>query len=425
MRKLNTDYKEILSKGASALAIRISGFLAGYLFIYLTVKYFGAETQGRLALSFSAMILGSLMCRLGVDVHFVKIFAISKNFEDARGLFFKITPLFLLISGGLGLLLFLTAKEISQYVFNDPGLTPYLKITAPCLILYTFVLINAAVFRGLKRNNLFAFLFNGGRFIFALLFLLLLNAVLSKDAINPVIAHTGSIFVLFAISGFFIYKFLFPRTRESNYRVKPFLRSSLPMLLSASMIVLLGWSDTIILGIFRDSATVGTYSVVLKVAAVVSFSMIAIDSILAPKLSASFHDNDLGLFKKLVLFSTKINGVVSLIIVAGLIFFKDFILSLFGPEFAVGSTALVILCLGQLINAIFGPVGSMFQMTGHQRIWQNILIVTVLINITLNLFLAKKYGINGVAIATAFSMIFSKLVGVYYVKKFIWQPIAK
>jgi O-antigen/teichoic acid export membrane protein len=423
LKNLNTDYKEILSKGAAALAIRIMGFIAGYLFIYFTVKFFGAETQGRLTLSFSAMILGSLLCRLGVDVHFVKIFAVTNNFENARGLYFKISPLFLIISGTISVLLFSFAGLISEAVFHDPGLKPFLQITAPCVFLFTFILIHAAVFRGLKKNNLFAFLFNGGRFVFALLFFGILYLLFDFGDLAPIIAHTGAIFMLFAISGFYIYKFLFPRQRESKYRVKPFLSASLPMLLSASMIVLLGWSDSIVLGIFKDSTTVGTYSVVLKIAAVVSFSMQAIDSILAPKLSKSYHDNNLPLFKKLVIFTTKINSLISMLIVLGVLLFRDFILNIFGPEFELASTALVILCIGQFVNAIFGPVGLIFQMTGHQKIWQNILIITVLINLTLNILLAKDYGINGVAIATAFSMVFSKVLGVYYVKKNIWQPL--
>lgn len=425
MKKLNSDYKEILAKGASALAIRIAGFLAGYVFIYLTVKLFGAETQGRLALSFSAMILGSLLCRLGVDVHFVKIFAVPENFDNAKGLYFKIAPLFLIIAGGISVLMFFFAEAISAHVFQDPGLTPYIQITAPCVLLFTFILIHAAIFRGLRKNNLFAFLFNGGRFIFSLSLLGILYFTQGENSLIPVIAHTGAIFILFAISGFYIYKFLFPKISRSTYRVKPFVKASLPMLLSASMIVLLGWSDTIILGIFRDSSTVGTYSVVLKIAAVVSFSMQAIDSILAPKLSASYHENNLPLFKRLVVFTTKINGVVSIGIVCGLLLFADFILAFFGPEFSSTKMALTILCVGQLINAIFGPVGSIFQMTGHQKIWQNILIITVLCNLSLNLLLAKEYGINGVAVATAFSLVFSKLIGAYYIKKNIWQPNAK
>ena len=195
------------------------------------------------------------------------------------------------------------------------------------------------------------------------------------------------------------------------------------MFLSASMIVLLGWSDTIILGIYEESIVVGRYSVALKIAVVVSFSLQAVDSILAPKLSHAFHENNILLFKQLIKFSTIINAIFSTVAIIGIIFFKEFILNIFGPDFLQVSTALLFLCVGQFFNSIIGPVGSIFQMTGHQKVFQNILIISFIINLILNLALVQTYGINGVAFSTAFSLIFSKLVSAFYVKKLIWNRV--
>ncbi len=192
------------------------------------------------------------------------------------------------------------------------------------------------------------------------------------------------------------------------------------MLFSASMIVFLGWSDTIILGIYRESSVVGVYSVVLKIAAVTSFTFQAIDSILAPKLSSAFHDNDMALFKKLVKFSTIVNLIISLLVVIVIILFKDIILRFFGEDFKLGSTALIILCVGQLFNAVCGPVGSILQMTGRQKVFQNILFIALIINITLNILLVEKHGINGVATATAISLAFWNITSYIYIRKTVF-----
>ncbi|MCH9659596.1 MAG: polysaccharide biosynthesis C-terminal domain-containing protein [Bacteroidetes bacterium] len=421
MVKLNNDFLEILKKGGAALFLRIFGFLAGYFFVYLTVRYFGAETQGRISLSFSIMIVSSLVCRLGADVNFVKIFAINNNIENAKGLYFKSWPLFFLMAASLGVVLYFGAGFISSWAFNDPKLELYLKWTAPSIVFFTLLLINASVFRGLRKNALYAFLFNGGRFVFTLVFFLLLIFLWDKDPISTIIAHTLALGTLFLISVFYIRKYMFPKTKETTYSVKPFILDSLPMFLSASMIVLLGWTDTIILGIYEESSVVGMYSVVLKIATVVSFSLQAVDSILAPKLSRAFHDKDMRLFKSLIKFSTIINAVIAIGAVLFIFIFQDFILNIFGAEFQQAATAMLILCVGQLFNAVIGPVGSMFQMTGYQKVFQNILIVSFIINLALNLLLIKDYGINGVAVATAVSLIVSKLVSAYYVKKLIWN----
>ncbi len=416
----NQDLSELMKKGLVALLIRVLGFLAGYVFIFYTVKLYGAETQGRLALSFSFMIIGALFCRLGVDTHFVKIFAIKNNYDNAKGIYFKIVPFVLGLTCIVSTIIFVFSDEISNYVFNDPELSIFLKWTAPCVMFFTFILLNAGVFRGLKKNALYSFLFNGGRFVFSLLFLGVFILIYESTPVTSIIAHTLGIFVLFLISIIYIYKYLFPLSKHTNYKSKGFVLKSLPMLFSASMIVFLGWSDTIILGIYRESSVVGVYSVVLKIAAVTSFTFQAIDSILAPKLSSAFHDNDMALFKKLVKFSTIVNLIISLLVVIVIILFKDIILRFFGEDFKLGSTALIILCVGQLFNAVCGPVGSILQMTGRQKVFQNILFIALIINITLNILLVEKHGINGVATATAISLAFWNITSYIYIRKTVF-----
>ncbi|MDC7996792.1 oligosaccharide flippase family protein [Gilvibacter sediminis] len=399
------------------------GFLSGYLFIYFVVKYFGPETQGRLSLSFSVMILSSLACRLGIDTHFVKVFALQDNLNNARGIYFKLLPYLMLATLVLSTVIFFAADLISLKVFKDPELTPFLQWTAPCVMLFSFVLLHAAIFRGLRMNSLYAFLFNGGRFLFSLIFFfVLLMAFEPDEAIVAAIAHTGAVLTLVVISLVYLRRTVFPVVKESMYRTKSFVKQSLPMLLSASLIVFLGWADSVILGIFKDSAEVGIYSVLIKVAAVVSFAMQATDSILAPKIATAFGNGEMGLFKRMVRFTVLVNSVVALGLFLGILLFKGFILGLFGDEFIPFAWALIILAAGQLINAILGPVSAMFQMTGHQVYWQNILFIAFIVNVILNLSLVQSHGIYGVATATAVSVVLSKLIGAYYIRKKVWQP---
>jgi O-antigen/teichoic acid export membrane protein len=309
---------------------------------------------------------------------------------------------------------------ISKYIFDDIGLAIYLKWTAPCIVFFTFVLLNAAVFRGLKKNSLFSFLFNGGRFLFTLI-IFSVFLFFFKNPIVTVISHTLAIVVLFLISIRYIVKYNFPYSLQTAYNTKKFIKQSLPMLISTSMIVFLGWSDTIILGIYKSSSDVGIYGVILKISVVTSFTFQALDSILAPKLSNAFHESKMDIFKKLVKYSTILNTIISIIIVFGIIFFKEFILSIFGKEFLKASTALIILSVGQLFNSICGPVGSILQMTGRQFVFQYILITAFCINLILNIALAPTYGINGVATATAISLAFWNLASVIYINRKVYN----
>jgi O-antigen/teichoic acid export membrane protein len=56
-------------------------------------------------------------------------------------------------------------------------------------------------------------------------------------------------------------------------------------------------------------------------------------------------------------------------------------------------------------------------MTGRQKIFQNIMICSVVFNIILNLYLIPRFGINGAAFAYVAALAFVNLSSVYYIKK--------
>ena len=85
------------------------------------------------------------------------------------------------------------------------------------------------------------------------------------------------------------------------------------------------------------------------------------------------------------------------------LFGKEF-LSLYGIEFAAGQTALNILLIGNMINALAGSVGLILKMTGHERdvLWTGIMAAVT--NMVLNAILIPQFGIEGAATATTISI---------------------
>lgn len=414
----NQDYRELGQKGLQAFLIRIIGFVSGYFFIYLIVRRFGAATNGLVALSLSVMVIGSLICRLGTDINFTKIFAIQGNLRNASGLYLRVLPRLFFLSSSAATLIYVLSPWLSYQVFKEPDLIPFLRWTTPAIVFFTITLLNAAVLRGLKKNSAYSFFFNGGRFLFALLFLILF-LLIGKQELNlfAIRAHTVSTGILALSSCFIVYKEIRPLKWETDYKLGAYFKDSFPMMISSSVIILLAWADTVILGMFESSNVVGVYNVVLKLALVTSFSFQAIDSILAPKLSSVYHDGEMKRFEDMVQLSTTVNLIISLGVVLVLVLTRNWVLSIFGPEFHMGSLALIILCCGQLANAICGPVGSVFQMTGNQVIFQRILVWALVLNIGLNLALVKPLGIEGVAIATAVSLLFWNIISVILIRK--------
>ena len=413
---INEDYKEILNKGFSFLILRIGGLFLGYIFTLLIAREYGASVLGLISLSFTLIMCLSIFGRLGIDVNLIPFFSIESNKNDS-GLFFKVLLKAFIFSSLLAFILYCFKEPIAIKVFKKPQLEPYFFWSAITIPFWTITLVCAGLFRALKKTTYFAFFNNPGRFSLTLLVFILLFYCFTPDGLTAIKAHFYGIFVLATVSVYFASK------QFETIKVFPvsnswlFLRDAFPMMLSGVVIVFLGWIDTFFLGIYETDSTIGIYNVALKIAMLTSFSLQAINSILAPKIAKHHKQSNERELKKIIKFATNINFIITLIVVLLIFLFHEFLLGLFGQEFLAGAVILLILCVGQLINSLSGSVGLIFQMTGHQKIHQNIVLVALGINIILNSILTPKYGAVGAAIATVISMTFWNVYGAIYLKR--------
>ena len=71
---------------------------------------------------------------------------------------------------------------------------------------------------------------------------------------------------------------------------------------------------------------------------------------------------------------------------------------------------LVILCVGQIVNASMGSVGSLLNMTGHERDTMQSILIGATVNVILNFILTPRWGMIGAATATATTLIVWNLI---------------
>ena len=88
---------------------------------------------------------------------------------------------------------------------------------------------------------------------------------------------------------------------------------------------------------------------------------------------------------------------------------------MYGEDFIVGSRTLVIMVIGSAINVICGSVGYILMMTDRQRVYRNILLFAVVINLSLDFVLVPKYGILGAGIANAIGVVIWNLISAFYI----------
>jgi len=91
--------------------------------------------------------------------------------------------------------------------------------------------------------------------------------------------------------------------------------------------------------------------------------------------------------------------------VMALAVFAPLFMSIFGRDFRVGASGLVILACGALFATVTGPSGATLLMAGNALVNLMSTLLAVSVNLGLDFWLIPKFGLDGAAWAWAFSML--------------------
>jgi O-antigen/teichoic acid export membrane protein len=418
VHQINQDasLKEITRKGGSFFAFKVSALLLNYLFAVIVVRYYGESVFGFVTLGFTVLMIVSAICRFGFDIVITKVFAFDDQFSY-RGVYRKSSIFAGILSVLAGLLLYFYASELASSLFQKPDFAPYLRWIGITVPIWTLLPINAAVFRGLRKNNLFAFFGSFGRFLLTLTALGVIILFFSEKQWpqSPLIAHGIGLAVLL-LGAMLIVRLLIkrmPHVKEASFGQQ--LKVSFPIFLSTTMMITLLWVDKLLLGAYVEESLVGIYEIALKLAFLIGFNLEAINSILSPKVSQAFANGNMKRMQQDIQFSVRLSVMISLATLAGLLLFSDYILLFFGEDFLKGKPVLLVVCIGQLINVLCGPVANIMQMTGHQAALSRIFFIALIGNVLLNIWLIPTQGILGAAIATTITYAWWNLAGAVYI----------
>lgn len=438
-RSFSTDFKdanfiEILKGSSTTFIVRLLGLVAGYAFTFIISRYYGSEVLGAHTLSITVLMMFSVLGRLGMDSLLVRHFAQdhAANRWDRIMEVYKKT-LMVVIPAGLilSVLLFVTSEQVAVYVFKKPLLTPYFRIISFAVLPMAMRFVNSECYRGFRMNKEYAYSQNVSYFLYSAVILGILTIFLRHEWL-PNIAFALSLVILMISSSLLIIKRIRSHTTiaSNELLIKEMVRNAVPMLLANSMLLVSGWINTIMLGIWSTESDVGIYSVVLKISTFSAFVLMSINSVSAPRFAQLHATGDMEGLKKYTAHTAKIIFYSSIPIFLGIILFREWLLSLFGDEFIIGSAALLITMAGQLFNVFAGSVGQFLYMTGRQHVFRNIILTSTLLNIIFCVILIPLYGLLGSAIAGMIFMACWNLMSMTYIyrtfkiKTFYW-PFSK
>ncbi len=196
------------------------------------------------------------------------------------------------------------------------------------------------------------------------------------------------------------------RNAPKRYDTDLWIKSSMPFLLISGLQIINSSADILMLGILRGAAETGVYAVAVRISNLILFFLVSVGITASPMIAGLYAKNEINKLQRLLTNSAKLVFLITIPIAALAIVYSNFILGMFGEDFIVARSPLIILCAGLAITSFFGISGHLALMIGIEKEIATIIALSSVLNITLNLLLIPKYGAIGAAIANTTSFMF-------------------
>lgn len=401
----------IRAYGAYLAALFVRGLeLVGKLGLYmLAARVLGVHEAGLFFLCITWVLLISTLTRVGFEKavmrHVAAELAVGKG-REARLALLEGTG-WVTLGGILGTATtILFAEPLALHAFGEPGLTAPLVVAASAILPQTLCIFAGHALTGFNRGVMGQFVQNGLWPVLTLAALAVgihsLDGILyALAAANLASALLGLVFILWGDV---------PKLKavpapdddgEAVENLPRLWRTALPLGIVEVVQISLNSLPVLLLAAFGEPSQVGAFSVANRISMLIWVVIISIGTIAAPRFAAHHRQGE---WDELRALNRKVRLAVASFgvpVVLVMMIFPSTLLHLIGPGFEIAATALVIMSVGQLVNALLPCQDIMLAMTGHGGVlrWLNAAQLTsccVLCAVLIPLF-----GMTGAAVATA------------------------
>ena len=182
------------------------------------------------------------------------------------------------------------------------------------------------------------------------------------------------------------------------------IKISLPLFIIVIFNLVLNWSSQFILASFSTPEEVSLFTVCLRLVMLISFILVAVNSVTAPKYAIFFKSGDILNVRKVFILSIKISIAFSSFVTIFYIYFGKQLLMIFGEEYASAYSILLVMMIGQIVSVLCGSVSYVLQMKGEYKTVMLFNILSGVFSIILSYILIDHYGLLGAAATYSISM---------------------
>ena len=208
------------------------------------------------------------------------------------------------------------------------------------------------------------------------------------------------------------------KNAKPELALKSWGASLLPLTVLAGLKMLDSQVSILLLGWLASDTDAGLFKVAASGSALIAFALTASNMVLAPHIARLFSAGEVDRLQRLITVSVRVVTLISLPIALVLIVWGEVLITwIFGVDYKGASTALAILCLGQLVNVSAGSVVVVLNMTGHDKKTLSGVAVALFVNILSSVILIPYLGVLGAAISYSLSMVIWNIILIYETNK--------
>lgn len=426
-RKVKGDHlRELLSGGAIAVILKVFAAIVAFGLNIIVNRYYGATIAGNFFLALSILLVLREVAQLGMGNVIVRLVAhaeLEKNMKQV----YRIYWYCLVISIGVALvcagLLHLFREEIWGGLFNKPEIIPYSLSICAAFVGIVILIMHSFFYQGQKRIFLYLTCQNTGWQVFFL--------VIVVGSVSGL--YTASVYSVFLISticaaillmGRWLFSLNVSGNHKSTFDKKRFWLASLPLMGVTFLHILSQNAGQILLGVWGTSQEVAYFYSAERTAFLISFMLMALNGIAAPKFAELYKQNNIKEIEKICIWSTRILMLVSLPILLIILIMPEFIMGIFGDGFEEASTALVIMAIGHYLSVSMGAVGLLLVMAELEKYLTINTVLTSCLLFVIGVTLVPSHGLEGVAIAVSTTLVLQNLMNTWVIqRKLGFMPI--
>jgi stage V sporulation protein B len=431
------DYAKRLVKGSTIVFIAFiaSEIIGVFLRMFLARSLIandialGVEEGYHFGLFYAVFTLISffvLFRDLGLGSSLVKYipeFTIRKQFAEIK----SSIKLVLFVQVAFGFIfsaaLFLFSDHIALAIFRDLSASLPLKILSVWFFVAMGYTLMQTTFQGFQDMPAYASI-SVFSILSVLLLVMLFVGILGLGVVGVALAYLLAAVVI----GFFsltLFIRRYPHVFQEKASVtKPLLKKlfvfALPLLIGSVAGLIISYTDTIMITIFRTLPEVGFYQVAQPTARILWYIPLALTVILFPMISELWTRRKQALLGEMLHFLIKFSFIIIMPIAFIFIAFPEIVINLlFGPGYLAGTTALQILAVTAIVYTPFMILAQVMTGTGKPVILMKVVGFMACLNIVGNLALIPPYGIEGAAVATFAAHLLGLLLLAYYSRKLV------